>query len=297
MERENEFKPIQEQLKRALEHAEVRNLDSDAEALEGMQVFEIVITDKEGWGSEQEAEKLVDFFGDAVVRIYDDRDGSEVYDGNDPAERSRVLTENISNADIGRADRIVVIADQNNRLVSFLATETYNYADEPDLPSVSYISLVYTDPNHRNKGICQELLCQTFKEEDAQAFGCITATPAMAKSYLEASKRMGLDFYFAGHKDGSLDEPTLPDQLKKFEIFNKKLDELDEEDGVLAEGSISPQGYQIFDRESSMAPVEPGDLRFKSDDPLDRLFREELLPIQQKNLPNTVYGIALSLRR
>ncbi|MFA5021758.1 MAG: hypothetical protein WC508_01625 [Patescibacteria group bacterium] len=297
VERENRPKPIKEQLRATLKSADIVDFNSEAEVLKDLQLFEIIIKDREQWESKEEAEKILDFFGDAVVRIYDDKTGPDVYDGDNPQERSRVLTDNIINADIGRADRIVVVADQNNRLVSFLASETYNYPDQPKLNSVSYLSLAYTDLAHRNKGICQELVCQHFNQEDFNAFGALSATPAMAESYSEACKRMGLKFYFGGHKNGSLAETGPDDELEKCKIFAEELDDLNKDD-YLVKGVTPPLGYQVFQRESAMAPIESSDIAFKNDKgPLAQLFKEELLEIQQKYSPNTVYGILFALKQ
>ncbi|MFA6322546.1 MAG: GNAT family N-acetyltransferase [Candidatus Buchananbacteria bacterium] len=289
---ESEIKPSPNELLRmTLDSADVIDLPEDNEAFKGMQAFEIRVKDKDKWQTEEEMKKLVDSFGDLAMKAYGSRENPPVYDRNNPESVAKAL-EDIADGDISIGDRVFVVSD-NEKVVSFLVVEEFDTSDERKL---GYVALNVTAPDQRNKGYAAELLREYIKNGDAEIIMGISSTPAAIQIGHNIAKEFGFQNYFCGYKDGVYGDRGTPEEQAEIDKLHKEIETEWRKAEVTIEDEM-PAGYIVIDEKNGpIRPLKAEEMKFPQGSPLEKTFREGLLPVQEKFMPHTVYGIDLAIR-
>lgn len=287
-------------LLRTLPGLEIRELESPNEALKGKDLFEVTV-DKERLQMEELNERqiliLLHLFGEAAVQIYGPRDKPQHFDIKNKAMRKKVYDDDIAGGDLGIADRILIISE-GNKIDSFLAMELIEDEDEKVNKKIGYLCLDWTAPEARGKGFAKELLKTVLAEKDIDAFVSVSSTPAAAKLEIDQAKEAGLAGYYGGCKNGERGNLGPEDEKQQVQAIMAEFIGFCKDDELLAvPPEETPYGYAIYDHKiGPIPPLREKEVHFPPNHPLDKLFREELLPLQKKHLPHTVYGIGTLLR-
>ena len=293
------FVPLAERLKIAAEDVggECTNISTDTEDLEvlrGAQIVEIEVKDIEKWQSPEAGEKLLDFFGEAVHRIYGPRDRIVPFNPENPEMHSKAM-KSIYDGDIGIAQKIQVLIE-NEKVVSFVAGEHEEMETPQGKEKVFYLSLIYTDPEQRNRGIGKEMLRTMLSESDADSFLAISSTPAAVKLSIEELNRAGFTGFFCGIPQGDIDRKISQEDVARSDALIDDLTESCDQDGLLSDTG-KEQGYLVFKHEiGPIPPLKRKEVKFDDNPELQRLFNDKLLKLQDRCGEDTVYGIISGVR-
>ena len=263
-----------------------------SEALGENRLLRIDITDAEKWGSEEGARKLVPFFGELAWQAFR-KERKEEFEITNAVHQKEAI-EDMDKANFSETDHIYVIND-GERAIAFLAVEDIELEDDEKSCLVS-LSVVHQE--RRNEGINKELYrCIFSSGEYETVLGC-SNTPSAVKARLQMGDEYGYTGYYCGWKNGWYGEHGTEEQEERVGKISRDIQEIYAESGTTIPLEDMPK-HTVVAREDvvPIPPLKETDINFGPGDAgLDGTFRNWFLPMQEKNLPNTTYGILLNIR-
>jgi len=274
-------------LESIMQGAKLVGLEESAD--NGREIFCLQVTDFKKWQSRENVENLLPYFGQAALQVYNERENTPEFDLSDQKNKEEAI-ENFTENELGINSTTYIIAE-NGRLIGFLT----GTATEIEGKQIFNLGLSFISPKKRNSGIGKELYKNVFKRENYEAvLGC-SSTPAAVKHRINAGKEAGYTGFFVGYKNGIFGDKGTPEQQALIEKYSRYIQEEYEQTSIPL--SESPANYVVIRKEIyPIPPLEEKNLHFLDKDSLAPVFYNDVLPIQAKYLPHTVYGILINLR-
>ncbi len=286
--REKDFKAVREQI---LKLKGVDFTESELENHADLRLFSLKVDNRKAWESSAEKKKLVSLIGEMAFDAFEPREGFTPYDASNPE-----IVEGAGEAIEGNvqpADQVYLIANQE-KAIGFLAAEAWPLKDGT---KACYVHLVSVDRARQNQQLGKELYRRVFEAADVSAFVGISFRPQAVKNRLAIGQEFGYDGFFCNFKNGEWGNTGSSEEQAKLAELQKLMAKKSKEWEILVKPEITPPGYMVWDGEQTMSPIREEEISFVSGDPLDKTFRDGLLPLQEKCAPDVAFGLLVNLKR
>ena len=284
---------LQEKLKQDFSDcATIQNLNTNE--FPGKEVFSIDVTNPEIWKSAGKEEQLLKYFGELSFIAFEPRDTTRVYNLQD-SEIKKDAT--IDLAEVKEFQKILVIAEKE-KILGFAGSLMI----QKDNLKMSLLSLIVINPAQRGEPFSKFLNEKFLSQENIDAYGAITHTPAAIKALLNEGQRLGRISYFCGRKEGEWGTLGNKEEQNRMQFFDKiirnnyKLEYGDrcisDIPGYCGIKKLNQPG--VID---PIPPVKEEELKFGGNSLLGQTFRNGLLKMNEKHKPHTIYGVYVSFKK
>lgn len=260
---------------------------------EGKKVFRIDVKDKEAWGAQESAEKLLPYFGELAWQAYRPKGDKTVFNPDDPEMRQRAISD-ICDGDLSVADHVYVVAD-GEKIAGFLAFEDIDLGGDK---KGCFINLTVVDSHHRGSGLGGELYRYVFSSREYDAcLGC-SNTPSAVKLRLNVGKQCGYSGFYCGFKDGQYGQLGTQEEQRSVRELSAKATEMFVDCGTTVPKEEIPENFIVVRQDvGPIPPIKQEDLKFGAHDAgLRETYENYLMPTQERLLPHTAYGILLNIK-
>lgn len=218
-------------------------------------------------------EQLILLFGKIIFEEFE----KQPFDIDNPAIKTKTLSQlKISFNDIC----YLYVLEKSGQFLGLIATKVFK-----EVPRIEVLIEIIITPAFRGKGYSSKLYELVFQNGDTMAILGYSRNPAAVQSRYQVGNKYGFKTYFGNMSAGVSKVEALQNEAKEYFI----------KDDIVADFS-APQGYVFLKGEENVnSPLQEGEARFTTDNPLYEPFRQ-ILELQKTNSKDTTVGLLVSIK-